>query len=309
MTTSSGHSPGVPGLTSLTRDSTLLDRAREFLATGPADPVPLIEYVCRLPGAPRVVAEHMAVALFERDRRFRRDGEGRWLMVRDRPAPRSVLAAPGKPRRIDEVSFVVVDVETTGTRVTAGDRVTEVAAVTVQRGRIVDVYETLVNPERSIPSQISALTRITSAMVCNAPTFRDIAHQVAEVLDGRLFVAHNAGFDWRFLSQEMARATGARLEGERLCTVRLARALLPQVRRRSLDFLSYYYGIENPARHRAGGDAVATAHVLIRLLQAARSQGLDTLEHLRGLTRAMPARRRRRRRMGLPQWGDGDLPT
>src|SRR5581483_4036251 len=98
------------------------------------------------------------------------------------------------------------------------------------------------------------------------------------VLEGSVFVAHNAGFDWRFLSAEIQRATRRPLQGRQLCTVRLARRMLPQVRRRNLDALCYHYGIDNAARHRAGGDALATAQILVRLLDAARDRGCHTLD-------------------------------
>ncbi|HEX7123127.1 MAG TPA: 3'-5' exonuclease [Gemmatimonadaceae bacterium] len=294
-------SSGAAELALLEPSSPLLDRAREFLARGPAFPESLIAYVCQLPGAPRHVADHMAVALFEGSREFTRAPDGRWSMVREQPPawPRPAV------RRLDDLTFVVVDVETTGSSPWLGDRVTEVAAVVVQGGEIRDQWETLVNPQRAIPPRITALTRITSAMVERAPTFSAIAGEVGRVLGGRLFVAHNAAFDWRFLSIEMQRATGARLTGERLCTVRLARAILPQLRRRSLDALSHYYGVENHARHRAGGDALATAKILIRLLAGARDRGCETLDDLRELTR--PAPRRHKRRRALPKGSDGDF--
>jgi DNA polymerase III subunit epsilon len=298
-------------------DSALVARARTFLAAGPAPATALIAYVCQLPGPPRMVAEHMAVALFERSKDFARDAEGRWSLaggrgIPDRQAQQGAhewrgIPVPARPLALGSLSYVVVDVETTGTRPFGGDRITEVAAVTVRSGEIVSVYESLVNPERSIPRFITALTRISWSMVKHAPPFRNIAAEVSGILDGHLFVAHNAAFDWRFMAAELQRASGARLLGERLCTVRLARALLPQLRRRSLDSLARYYGVDNTARHRAGGDAVATAQILLRLLNEAESRGCATLEDLRMLTSARP--RRRRRRWALPGFADGDFPA
>jgi DNA polymerase-3 subunit epsilon len=300
-------------VTSFSRDSVLLARAREFLAAGPAEPAPLIAYVCQLPKPPMAVAEHMAVALFERVRDIAREPDGRWTLagriVAASPAvaPLVPAAAPGTTSpSLAQLTYAVVDVETTGTSAMRGDRITEVAAVIVKDGAVAEIWETLVNPERSIPPWITALTRITWGMVKDKPTFREIAPELARVLERRLFVAHNAAFDWRFVSTEMHRATGERLVGERLCTVRLARAVLPQVRRRSLDSLQHYFGVENTARHRAGGDALATARILIRLLGEAQSCGCLTLEDVRTLTRPAPRKRRSRRRPRTPQWGDGD---
>jgi DNA polymerase-3 subunit epsilon len=288
-------------------DTALVARARSFLAAGPSDSVALISYVCQLPGAPKLVAEHMADALFERSAGFRRDAVGRWMLAD--AAQTSVARAAAPAGRLRDLSYVVVDVETTGTRANAGDRITEVAAVRVRGGEIVDVFETLVNPQRSIPRFITALTRITWDMVKRAPRFAEIAPRLSAVLDGSLFVAHNATFDWRFISAELERVNGAQLSGDRLCTVRLARIFLPQLRRRSLDSLAQYYGVDIAARHRAAGDAMATARVLVRLLREAESQGCETLADLAAATARRTTRRRRRRRYGMPRSSDGDLPA
>ena len=109
-------------------------------------------------------------------------------------------------------------------------------------------------------------------------------------------------FDWRFISAEIERVTRRPLQGRKLCTVRLARRLLPQLRRRNLDSLAMYYGVDNIARHRAGGDAIATAHILMRLLDSARERGCQTLDDVDGLLNARAARRKGSRRPpALPQ--------
>ena len=210
-----------------------------------------------------------------------------------------------------EVPFVVVDVETTGISALGGDRITEVAAVLVQRGQITEVFHSLVNPVRRIPSYITELTGISDAMVHNAPRFEEIAGDLASQLVGRVFVAHNATFDWRFVSAEVTRASGRILTGRRLCTVRLARRLLPQLRSRSLDWVAGHYNVEIPdgQRHRAAGDAIATAHCLIRLLDDARSHGCERwseLETLLASGRAGTRRRRSRQRRAMPMPVDKD---
>jgi DNA polymerase-3 subunit epsilon len=120
------------------------------------------------------------------------------------------------------------------------------------------------------------------------------------VLEGNVFVGHNAVFDWRFVSAEISRSTGQQLRGRRLCTVKIARTVLPQLSRRSLDYVSRYYGVENHARHRAGGDAVATAKCLIRMLGDLEDRGCATWGELETLLRAPAARRKKRRPSGLP---------
>ena len=308
-----GHSsppnsdPQVRPFISVDRQSSpLLARARTYLESGPADSVPLIEHVCRLPGAPRAVAEQLALSLFCDSTDVQRDHEGRWSLVHERQAAIRTQSEFGS-RLLDTLSYVVVDVETTGGSPFGGDRITEFCAVTIVGGQIVDVFETLINPQRPIPPTVTRLTRITWDMVRHAPTIRDVASRIAEALRGHLFVAHNAAFDWRFVTSELSRFAGQQVSGERLCTVKLARAVVPNIRRRSLDSLSYYYGIENHARHRAGGDAVATAKVLLRLLDAARDRGCATLEDLRLITRRLPGKRRNRHRRRMPGWTDGEM--
>lgn len=322
---------GLNGVSSRPEDTVLTDRAFSFLTAGPADASALISYVCNLPGAPKLVAEHIASTLFAGRREFMKDADGRWLL-RSGPADsaNATLAAElvtpvtlpatlpstarsaGRPADdtvgplsvtpeftgtlLRDLSFVVVDVETTGGGFYSGHRITEFAAVSVRNGDIEDVFETLVNPERSIPPWISKLTNITWDMVKDAPRFRDIGGRVIQSLEGKVFVAHNAGFDWRFVTAEVQRATGRHLDGPRLCTVRLARKLLSHLRSRSLGSLANYYGIENRARHRAAGDAIATAHVLARLLREAQDRGCDTWEELQKLINARGGKRRRTRR-------------
>ena len=203
-----------------------------------------------------------------------------------------------------ESRFVVVDVETTGTSHGRGDRVTEVAAVVVAHGEITDAFHSLVNPGRPIPWRITALTGISDAMVADAPPFGAIADDLARVLATGTFVAHNAPFDWGFLGMEFARAGSVdALVGTPLCTVRLARRLLAHLPRRNLDTVAWHYGVEIESRHRALGDARATARILLGLLRDVERHGVDSLDALQ----AWMARRgtvRPKRRSALPRWAD-----
>ncbi|MFI5311484.1 MAG: PolC-type DNA polymerase III [Gemmatimonadales bacterium] len=206
-----------------------------------------------------------------------------------------------------DVPFVVVDVETTGISAPGGDRITEVAAVLVHRGRVDDAFQSLVNPQRAIPSYITHLTGISNAMVRDAPRFREIAGELAAHFVGRVFVAHNARFDWNFLSSEYARVANAPLGDiatAQLCTVRLARRFLSHLPRRNLDAVAWHYGITIEGRHRAAGDARATAHVLLGLLRDAERNGVHTWEALDALLARRTARARRRR-SALPRSSDG----
>ena len=222
------------------------------------------------------------------ERRTDVDGVVRLLPIQD---------TPGEP--LDSLHYVVVDVETTGAGFTLGHRITEVCIVHMRGdGRVLDEFGTLVNPERPIPRMITELTHISGAMVRKAPRFRDIAGEVRERLQGKIFVAHNAGFDWRFLSMELQMALGEPLRGRMLCTVRMARKLVPEMPRRSLDALSWYFGVHNEARHRAFGDARATAEVFGRMMQRAGERQVTGWNELQKL---LYARAPRRKRLSTPQ--------
>jgi DNA polymerase III subunit epsilon len=273
----------------------LASRAAELLARGPADDVTVVAYVCNLASPPLRVAERLTAAIFAGRPEFIRDADGQWTLHGSGRLAAGAGETPGAVSdSLASLTFAVVDVETTGSMAMAGDRITEVAVTVVRDGRVADSFESLVNPERPIPAYITRLTNITSAMVKDAPTFREVAPRVVEVMSGHVFAAHNATFDWRFISTELSRANGFELAGRRLCTVKLARTLLPQLQRRSLDYLALYYGVEIRNRHRAGGDALATAHCLVRLLEEARERGCETWDDLERFGRK--ARKRRPRR-------------
>ena len=210
----------------------------------------------------------------------------------------------GPGESLCDLEYVVVDVETTGAPAWRGHRVTEVAIVTCNaNGKVIDDYTTLINPERPIPAMITAMTGIDYSLIADAPRFEQVAAEVRKRLDGKVFVAHNAGFDWRFLSMELQVATGEPLRGKLLCTVRLARKLLPQLPKRSLDMLQYYYGIENEARHRAYGDARATATIFKKLMQSLEDREVT---HWNQLQRWLYARKKlKRKRTSMPRWIEG----
>ncbi len=256
---------------------TLAERAEAYLRAGPRTPSDIARDVLGLPRANRTVAERLAFALLGADPRFAYDVDGRWTSV-----PESGLAVP-----LGELRYAVVDVETTGLSARRGARVTEVAVVHLggsgagERPEV--ALETLVNPEVPIPPRITELTGIDDAMVRDAPTFADVADQVLAALNGRVFVAHNARFDWSFVRAEVERAGGVAPRIRRLCTVRLSRALVPELERADLDSVRTWFGIETEHRHRAAGDALVTADVLRRLLARAADHGIATWRELKGL--------------------------
>jgi DNA polymerase-3 subunit epsilon len=161
-------------------------------------------------------------------------------------------------------AIAFVDLETTGTSPT-GDRVTEIGIVRVAEGEFLDEWSTLVNPERSIPEDIRVLTGITNEMVRGAPTFSEVRREVLERLEGHIFVAHNARFDYGFIKNEFRRLE-LQYTADVLCTVRLSRKLFPEAVGHGLDALIARHGLQDAlapetsarsGRHSALGDARA----------------------------------------------------
>lgn len=301
-------------------ESSLTDAAVALLVSrGPLDSPALVADVCQAIGVRRALAESLARAILGHRPDVRQGPDGRWRTIAsasgaarppaiERGATARAVATAGAMTRdtsllpIRSLRFAVVDVETTGGRPTHGDRITEIAIVRVHDGQIVDVFETLVNPECSIPPMITQITRITHDMVRDKPVFATIAHEVASRLEGHIFVAHNATFDWRFVAHEVFRGTGQVLDGATLCTVRLARKVLPQLPRRNLDAVASHYAVEIPphTRHRAAGDAIATAKVLLRLLEDAAGRDITTWGALDAFQRAGTSMAKRRRPPVMP---------
>lgn len=161
--------------------------------------------------------------------------------------------------------YAIVDIETTG-GYADHHRVTEIAIYHHDGMQITDHYKTLINPGRKIPHFITGLTGINYEMVKEAPSFADVAEEVMGWLKDRVFVAHNAHFDYSFLKKELEDA-GKPWSCKKLCTVRLSRKILPGLDSYGLGRLAESLGITIADRHRAGGDALATAKIFDILLK------------------------------------------
>lgn len=156
--------------------------------------------------------------------------------------------------------YVVVDIETTGGRA-AQHKITEIGMVKVVNGEIVEEYETLLNPQRRIPRNITALTGIDDVMVADAPIFAEVADEIAQFTKGCVFVAHNVNFDYGFIKQEFARIE-RRFSRAKLCTVREMRKAKPGLKSYSLANLTAAFNIDMTRHHRAMSDAIAANELL-----------------------------------------------
>jgi DNA polymerase III epsilon subunit family exonuclease len=168
--------------------------------------------------------------------------------------------------------YSVVDLETTGLSRYA-HRITEIAAVRVEDGRVVKTFQSLVNPEVRIPSFITHLTGIDNEMVRQAPTIEEALPAALRFLGSDLVVAHNASFDHGFLSANAARQ-GRAFENEKLCTRRLANRLVPELPSKRLQALCEHFKINNQQAHRAMGDTLATHELFLKLQNIMDQQGI-----------------------------------
>lgn len=161
--------------------------------------------------------------------------------------------------------YAIVDIETTG-GYAAANGIIEISVQVSDGEKVIESYETLVNPGQVIPRYIQALTGISDEMVADAPRFEEVAEKVFSILQGNIFVAHNVNFDHSFIKNHLD-FYGYALQVKKLCTVRLARQIFPGLPSYSLGNLCSSLGIEMSERHRAGGDAKATVELFHMMLQ------------------------------------------
>lgn len=181
---------------------------------------------------------------------------------------------------IANATFVVVDVETTGFS-PIDSAVTEIAMVKVRSGKLIDEFSSLVNPEMPIPFSITQMTGIDDNLVTDAPIAKEVAPQIYSFLGDGIFTAHNVSFDLGFVNSTIARARFSPISNLQFCTCKLARKLLPYLPSKSLGYVTDELSIKHTLRHRAAGDAYATAQVLIHFLdRLERNFGVKTVEEL-----------------------------
>lgn len=171
--------------------------------------------------------------------------------------------------------YAIVDIETTGGYAN-NHRITEIGIVLHNGEKVEQTYSSLINPERDIPAHITHLTGITEEMVERAPTFTEIKEEVKALLANRIFIAHNVNFDYGFLKHEFHRI-GEEFAYKRMCSIRYFRKVFPGLPSYSLGKIARHYGIENPARHRALGDAITTTRLLELAFQKDKGEILNQL--------------------------------
>ena len=260
----------IPG--NLISDSTLVNETFELVrdSGGRATFIQIAESVLDLSNVSSELAASLVGELVQNDPRFILEPES--LLVSTDDAGLALL---------HDTEFVVVDVEAVHDRGMPA-RIIEIGAYRVRGGEVLDEFQTLVNPEANVPRFLANLTGISSEMLLDAPRFADIAHEWLNFIGDTVLVAHNANFDLPLLNREIARVyPGYRVRNAHLCTVDLARRLVPQIESYRLDSVAAYFGIEIPRRHRAADDALATARVFLRLLNDLSENRIFTLAEAR----------------------------
>ena len=255
----------------LISDSTLVNETLEFVndSGGRASFLNIAQTVFNLGNINADLAASLVAELIQNDPRFIVEAD----YLATRLGDDSAL--------LHDLEFVVLDVEAAHERKMPA-RIIEIGAYRVRAGEVLDQFETLINPEMSVPKFLANLTGISDEMLGSAPRFGDVARNFLEFIADSVLVAHNANFDLPLLNRELGRIfPGHRLRNAHLCTVDLARRLMPQLESHRLDSIAAYFQVAIPRRHRAADDALATAHVLLRLLDYLAENGISTLTEAR----------------------------
>jgi DNA polymerase III epsilon subunit family exonuclease len=252
----------------LISDSILVNETIKLLQLcgGTANAVDIVEIVMKISNPIPDLAKLLVADVVENDPR---------LSLNDNIV--ELIPLDHDTRNLFETDYVVFDFETTGAKVPPC-RVTEIGAYRVKDGKIVDEFQSLINPECEIPIFITQLTGISDSMVRNAPKFAEIAEDLLDFMGDSVLVAHNAEFDMKFLNHEVGLIhQGYRMKNPQLCTVKLSRRLLPHIENHKLKTVSEHFCIDLTNHHRAAADAHATAKVFINLLDDLQSKGVNDL--------------------------------
>lgn len=252
----------------LISDSTLLRETFDLLSKngGSAAFAEIVDVVFRLAHVDDDLAAALVGDLVSGDPRFR-----------SAATHLAIVDDPSESRLLSEIDFVVLDVEAIGAR-GAPARIIELGAYHVRAGTILDEFQTLIDPGVPLPAFIAGLTGISDEMLKGAPKFAEVADAWLDFAGDAVLVAHNSTFDLALLNQEIARVfPGCRMRNAELCTVKLARRLMSSLDSHKLDALAEHFGLEIVERHRAAGDARATAQLLLRLLDQLNAAGVHTL--------------------------------
>jgi DNA polymerase III epsilon subunit family exonuclease len=264
----------MPPFPNLISESLLIKETLQYLkaAGGRASAVRIVDRVMKIRKVEPTLAVSLIADLIDRDPRLVLDGDTVQFLGDER-----------HQFELQDTDFVVLDLETTGAKAPPS-RVIEIGAYRVRDGEIHDAFHTLVDPQTPIPRFVGMLTGISDEMVRKAPKFAEVADELMKFIGTSVIVAHNSQFDMGFLNYEIAKVYGEyRLSNQSLCTVQLARGVIDGIDNHKLKTVANYYSVELINHHRAAEDALATAHILIRLLKELKELGVNDLSVARKL--------------------------
>lgn len=263
------QSATMSSYSNLVSDSTLLQETIELLREcgGRANASQIVDVVFKVSHIDDELAGLLVGDLIRDDRRFKLlEGNAVELELND-----------CETRLLDDLDFVVVDVEATGAKMPP-NRIIELGAYRIRGKQIVDNFLTLVNPEIPIPRFVASLTGINNDMVKQAPLFAEVVPLWLDFVGDAVLIAHNAPFDTNFINHEISRVyPGQRMVNPHLCTVTLSRRAIPGLTNYRLDTVAQNFSIPIPERHRAGSDALATAEIFLHLLDRLAASGVKDL--------------------------------
>ena len=265
----------------LISDSALVQETFDLLSKngGRAPLSEIVDVIFRLSHADEELAASLVGDLVRGDPRFSIE-----------PTHLAIIDDPIEHHLLNEIDFVVLDIEAIGAKGLPA-RIIELGAYHVRSGKILDEFQSLIDPGLPLPRFIAALTGINDEMLKGAPKFAEVVEAWLDFAGDAVLVAHDSKFDLALLNREIARVfPGSRMRNAELCTVKLARRMMRTLDSHSLDALAEHFGFEIAARHRAASDAQATAQLLLCLLDQLESQGVRTLLEARNF-RSHPAGR------------------
>ena len=185
-------------------------------------------------------------------------------------------------KALEALEYVILDVETTGLEPTQHE-LTEIGALKIQGEEIKEIFSTLIQPRIPIPPEITQFTGIDDEMVKHSPSAAEVLPKFIEFIDGSILIAHNAEFDLAFIKQNLKQVSDKELSNDVICTVKLARHLLPNLENYKLHTVANHFGIPVKNRHRAMGDAEATFQIWIKFMALLKEKGIGNQRDLDSL--------------------------
>ncbi|NPA51404.1 MAG: 3'-5' exonuclease [Aquificae bacterium] len=197
---------------------------------------------------------------------------------------------------IDEVSFCIIDLETTSLSPETGE-IIEIAAIKYEGSIITEKFNTLIKPSTHyIPENITKLTGITTAMIIDQPKIEEIFDQFIDFVNDTVLVAHNAKFDLAFLNHVSNQLYGKNIKLPVVCTCNLARRLFPETKSKSLSNLAYHFNIPFKQRHRAMSDALVTLEIFKKMLELFQDFNVTKMADIIKLSQNKPIKHQYKRR-------------